>query len=139
MMLEDFLFPGERVMFKSPSEVKYRDGKLDLYITDQRVLAFQRKKERLFAERFRNLSNIRYRETGSIRKVASIILRTVEGYEMEFNGKPSNIRAIWETVRKLGVAKKLGAPIDVQAKCKFCGATVQPGAAVCSECSRILK
>jgi len=139
-MLADFLFPGERVMFKSPSEVKYRNRKCDLYVTDQRLIAFHRKKEWLFAERFRDLSNIRYREVGSIlSKEAVITIKTVEGYEMEFQGKPSNMRAVWQEIQKLDIAKKLGAPVGVQVKCKFCGASVQPGASVCPGCHKILK
>jgi hypothetical protein len=138
-VLEDFLFPGERVLFKSPSEVKYRDGKFDMYITDQRIIAFQKKKEKLFAERFRELNNIRYKETGSLRKEAMIILRTVEGYEMTFNGKPSNVGMVWENIQKLDIAKKLGTSIGAHTKCKFCGATIQPSTLICPKCQKILR
>lgn len=137
--MKAFLFPNEKVIFKSPSEIKYLNDKFDFYITDHRAIVFNKKKKKFFAERFWDIRDIRYKETGLLRRQTSLVLTTVEGYEMEFNGKPSTIGAILKEIQKLDIAKRFGKPLDNMVKCKFCLATVQPDSTVCPECRKILK
>ena len=59
MVLEDFLFPGETIIFQS-GKVKTLNDRFDFYITDQRMLLYKRrgfvlKKDRVIAERIEDI------------------------------------------------------------------------------------
>ncbi|WP_309493402.1 hypothetical protein [Candidatus Hecatella orcuttiae] len=142
MVLEDFLFPGEAVSYKSLSKVKYLGDKFDFYITNQRLILFQGgKKDRLFAERFRDIGSLRYSERGRLLKEASITLENREKYQMEISGKASDMRVIWIALQKKWqeLQKTPSTAEAEKAKCKFCGALMNAGSLVCPTCRKIQK
>lgn len=142
MVLEDFLFPEEVVSYKSPSKVKYLGDKFDFYITNQRLIVFQGgRRDRLFAERFKDIGSLRYSERGRLLKEACITLETHEKYQMELSGKASDMRAIWlELQKKWQELQKTPSPAKPkEVKCKFCGAQMNAGSLLCPKCRRIQK
>ena len=70
MVLEDFLFPGETIIFQS-GKVRTLNDRFDFYITDQRILLYRRrgvvlKKDRIVAERIQDIRTLHYDEKGGI-------------------------------------------------------------------------
>jgi len=134
MVLEDFLFPKEAIKYKSYSKIRYLNEMFELYLTDQRVIAFKQyglfsKKDKMVAERFKDIGVVSYGERGRISKTGIITIKTKEKYEMKFEGKTSDMRAAWKELEKIFKILKT--------RCKFCGAPMVEGSLICPECRKI--
>ncbi len=135
MALKDFLFPDETICYQSSSKVKYLNEKFDFYITSHRYIIFQNtRRNRIFAERFKDIGSIRYSERGRFMREAHITLETNEKYKMALTGNTTCIREIWREIQKKSheiEPKEVG--------CKFCGAKIRADSIICSTCNKILK
>ena len=104
MVLEDFLFPGETIIFQS-GKVKTLNDRFDFYITDQRILLYRRrgvmfKKDRVIAERIEDIRTLHYNEKGIMKKKGVLRIETM-GKKMEpIEGKVFDIKAIWQELQK---------------------------------------
>ena len=104
MVLEDFLFPGETIIFQS-GKVKTLNDRFDFYITDQRILLYRRrgvmfKKDRVIAERIEDIRTLHYNEKGIVKKKGVLRIETM-GKKMEpIEGKVFDIKAIWQELQK---------------------------------------
>ncbi len=103
-MLEDFLFPGEAIVFQS-GRVKSLNDHFDLYITDQRLLLYRRrgvvfKKDRVVAERLEDIKTLHYDEKGVVQRKGVLLIETISKKMEPIEGKVLDIKAIWQELQK---------------------------------------
>jgi hypothetical protein len=104
LVLVDFLYPGEAVVFQS-GKVRTLNDQFFFYITDQRILLHRRrgvffKKDRVIAERLEDIRTMQYSERGTLKKKGVLHIETV-GKKMEpIVGKVADIKAIWQEMQK---------------------------------------
>ena len=104
MVLKDFLFPGETVIFQSGKGETLNDH-FNFYITDQRILLYRRrgvvfKKDRVIAERIEDIRALHYDEKGIMKKKGILCIETISKKMEPIEGKVSDIRAIWQELQK---------------------------------------
>ncbi len=104
LVLEDFLFPGETVIFQS-GKVKTLRENFDFYVTDQRILLYRRrgvvfKKDRIIAERIEDIRTLHYYEKGIARKKGVLSIETLSKKMEPIEGKIEDIKAIWQEIQK---------------------------------------
>jgi hypothetical protein len=104
LVLEDFLFPGEIVIFQS-GKVKTLNDRFDFYVTDQRILLYRRrgvvfKKDRVVAERIEDIRTLHYDEKGIAKKKGVLRIETISKKMEPLEGKVSDIKAIWQELQK---------------------------------------
>jgi len=104
LVLKDFLFPGETVIFQS-GKVETLNDHFNFYITDQRILLYRRrgvvlKKDRIIAERIEDLRTLHYDEKGIVKKKGVLLIETLSKKMEPIEGKVSDIRAIWQELQK---------------------------------------
>jgi hypothetical protein len=103
LVLEDFLFPGEVIVFQS--KVKTLNDHFDFYITDQRILLHRRrgvvfKKDRVISERIEDIMTLHYDEKGLVKKKGVLLIETVSKKMEPIEGKVPDIKAIWQELQK---------------------------------------
>jgi len=104
LVLEDFLFPGETVIFQS-GKVKTLREHFDFYVTDQRILLYRRrgvlfKKDRIIAERIEDIRTLHYYEKGIARKKGVLSIETMSKKMEPIEGKIEDMKAIWQEIQK---------------------------------------
>jgi len=104
LVLEDFLFPGEVIIFQS-GKVETLNDSFDFYITDQRILLHRRrgvlfKKDRVIAERIEDIRTLHYDEKGLVKKKGVLRVETVSKKMEPIEGKVPDIKGIWQELQK---------------------------------------
>ena len=104
MVLSDFLYPDEAVVFQS-GKVRTLNDQFFFYITDQRILLHRRrgvlfKKDRIIAERIEDIRTMQYSERGSLKKRGVLHIETLSKKMAPIVGKVSDIKAIWQEMQK---------------------------------------
>ncbi len=104
MVLTDFLYPGETIIFQS-NKIESLNDNFFLYITDQRILLHRRrgvlfKKDRIVAERIENIRTMQYSERGILRKRGILRIETYSKKMDPIVGKVADIKAIWQEMQK---------------------------------------
>jgi hypothetical protein len=104
LVLSDFLYPGEAVVFQSGT-VRTLNDQFFLYITDQRILLHRRKgvlfkKDRIIAERLEDIRTMQYSEVGTLKKKGILHIETYSKKMDPIVGKVSDIKAIWQEMQK---------------------------------------
>lgn len=104
MVLEDFLLPGEVIIFQS-GNVRSLNDRFVFYITDQRILLHRRrgvvlKKDRVISERIENIRTLNYDEKGLVKKKGVLRIETISKKMEPIEGKAPDIKAIWQELQK---------------------------------------
>jgi hypothetical protein len=104
VVLTDFLYPGETIVFQS-GKIESLNDNFSLYITDQRILLYRRrgvlfKKDRIIAERIEDIRTMQYGEIGILRKKGVLRIETYSKKMDPIVGKVSDIKAIWQEMQK---------------------------------------
>ena len=104
MVLSDFLYPGETIVFQSGKIASLNDH-FFFYITDQRILLYRRrgflfKTDRVIAERLEDIRTMHYVEKGVLRKRGVLCIETLSKKMEPIVGKVSDIKAIWQEMQK---------------------------------------
>jgi hypothetical protein len=104
LVLSDFLYPGEAVVFQSGT-VRTLNDQFFFYITDQRMLLYRRKgvlfkKDRIIAERLEDIRTMQYSEKGTLKKKGVLRIDTYSKKMEPIVGKVSDIKAIWQEMQK---------------------------------------
>ena len=104
MVLSEFLYPGETIVFQSRMIQSLHDN-FFLYITDQRILLYRRrgvlfKKDRIIAERIEDIRSMQYGEMGVMRKKGILRIDTYSKKMDPIVGKVEDIKAIWQEMQK---------------------------------------
>jgi len=104
LVLTDFLYPGETIVFQS-NKIESLNDNFFFYITDQRILLHRRrgvlfKKDRIISERIENVSTMQYTETGVLRKKGVLRIDTYSKKMDPLVGSVVDIKAIWQELQK---------------------------------------
>jgi len=104
LVLEDFLFPNEIVIYQSEKKIRYLGYKFYFYITNRRILVYRRrgkvfKKDRVIAEKLEDIKSLSYNEKGLMRKKARLSVQT-ENKRMFFEGKIPDVKDIWQELQR---------------------------------------
>ena len=104
MVLTEFLYPGETIIFQS-NKIESLNDNFFLYITDQRILLHRRrgvlfKKDRIIAERIEDIRTMQYSERGILRKRGILRIETYSKKMDPIVGKVADIKAIWQEMQK---------------------------------------
>ncbi len=104
MVLTDFLYPGETIVFQS-NKIESLNDNFFFYITDQRILLHRRrgvlfKKDRIIAERIEDIRTMQYVETGVFRKRGILRIETYSKKMDPLVGKVADVKAIWQEMQK---------------------------------------
>lgn len=105
MVLEDFLLPGEVIIFQSPRKVRAYNVSFDFLITDQRILLYRRRgillrKDTIIAERIEDIRTLNYDEKGIVKKKGVLRIETMSMKLEPIEGKVPDIKAIWQELHK---------------------------------------
>ncbi len=100
-MLEDYLIPGEKVVWRGP-EVMMANNRYSVYITDKRFILYRIKgaivkKEDFMAAKLKNIQNVRYREEGLISK-KGILTVDMEKRKMAITGASSAVKSTYQSL-----------------------------------------
>ena len=104
VVLTDFLFPEETIVFQS-NKISSLNDNFFFFITDQRILLYRRrgvvlKKDRIISERIENISSMRYGEIGVVRKKGVLRIETYSKKMDPIVGKVADVKAIWQEMHK---------------------------------------
>jgi hypothetical protein len=104
LVLKDFLYPGETIVFQS-NKIESLNDNFFFYITDQRILLYRRrgvlfKKDRIIAERIEDIRTMQYSERGIFRKRGVLRIETLSKKMDPIVGKVADIKAIWQEMQK---------------------------------------
>jgi len=104
LVLTDFLYPGETIVFQS-GKIESLNDNFFFYITDQRIILYRRrgvffKKDRIIAERIEDIRTMQYGETGIFRKRGILRIETLSKKMDPIVGKVSDVKAIWQEMQK---------------------------------------
>jgi len=104
VVLADFLYPGETIIFQS-NKVQSLNDTFFFFITDQRILLYRRrgvlfKKDRIIAERIEDIRSMHYLEKGIVRKKGVLLIETYSKKMDPIVGKVADIKAIWQEMQK---------------------------------------
>jgi hypothetical protein len=104
LVLTDFLYPGESVVFQS-GKVNSLNDQFFFFITDQRILLYRRrgvlvKRDRIIAERLEDIRTMNYSERGIFRRRGVLRIETFSKKMDAIVGKVADIKAIWQEMQK---------------------------------------
>jgi len=104
LVLTDFLYPGETIVFQS-NKIESLNDNFFFYITDQRILLHRRrgvlfKKDRIIAERIEDIRTMQYSEKGVLKKKGVLRIETLSKKMEPIVGKVSDIKAIWQEMQQ---------------------------------------
>lgn len=101
MTIEDFLMPGEEIRYHGASSLMYADKPYELIITDKRLLLYGRrgrifKKDDIVSQKVEEVQNIRYSESGFIRKEG--VLQIDAKTRFSLVGPPGQVKAVYQQI-----------------------------------------
>jgi hypothetical protein len=104
MVLSEFLYPGEGIIFQS-NKIESLNDNFFFFITDQRILLYRRrgvlfKKDRVIAERLEDVRSMQYGEMGIVRRKGILRIETYSKKMDPIVGKVPDIKAIWQEMQK---------------------------------------
>jgi hypothetical protein len=104
MVLSEFLYPGEGIIFQS-NKIESLNDNFFFFITDQRILLYRRrgvlfKKDRIIAERLEDVRSMQYGEIGVLRRKGILRIETYSKKMDPIVGKVADIKAIWQEMQK---------------------------------------
>jgi ribosomal protein S3 len=104
MVLSEFLYPGEGIIFQS-NKIESLNDNFFFFITDQRILLYRRrgvlfKKDRVIAERLEDVRSMQYGEMGIVRRKGILRIETYSKKMDPIVGKVADIKAIWQEMQK---------------------------------------
>ena len=104
MVLSEFLYPGEGIIFQS-NKIERLNDNFFFFITDQRILLYRRrgvlfKKDRIIAERLEDVRSMQYGEIGVLRRKGILRIETYSKKMDPIVGKVADIKAIWQEMQK---------------------------------------
>ena len=104
VVLTDFLYPGETIVFQS-GKIESLNDNFFFYITDQRIILYRRrgvffKKDRIIAERIEDIRTMQYGERGIFRTWGIVRIETYSKKMAPIVGKVVDVKAIWQEMQK---------------------------------------
>jgi hypothetical protein len=104
MPIENYLLPGERILFWSDFQITYQEAKYKVYITNLRLLLYNEsgllfKKEEIITETFRHITGLQFSEQGTINKKGIFKFSSNKG-EVQLEGPVNGMRGLFKAIQK---------------------------------------
>ena len=105
MTFNQLLSPDESIVYQSPHLIEFLGEKYSFYITTRRLIWYKRdglifKKDNFMSIIINNITDIKFKEEGIIRKIA-IISVEMENKTREFSGKLKDMRGLYNELQSL--------------------------------------
>ena len=104
MPIENYLLPGENILFWSDFQVTHQEAKYKIYITNLRLLLYNEtglvfKKEEIITETFRQITALQFSEQGTINKRGILKFASNKG-EVQLMGPVNGMRGLFKAIQK---------------------------------------
>jgi hypothetical protein len=104
MPIENYLLPGEKILFWSDFQVTHQEAKYKVYITNIRLMLYNEsglvfKKEEIITEGFRQISGLQFTEHGTINKKGIFKFTSNKG-EVQLEGPANGMRGLFKAIQK---------------------------------------
>ena len=104
MPIENYLLPGEKILFWSDFQVTHQEAKYKIYITNLRLLLYNEtglvfKKEEIITESFRQITALQFSEQGAINKRGILKFASNKG-EVRLVGPVNGMRGLFKAIQK---------------------------------------
>jgi len=104
MPIENYLLPGEKILFWSDFQVTHQEAKYKIYITSLRLVLFGEsglvfKKEDIITEGFRQITALQFTEQGTINKRGILKFASTKG-EVLLEGPVNGMRGLFKAIQK---------------------------------------
>ena len=104
MPIENYLLPGEKILFWSDFQVTYQEAKYKVYISNLRLLLYGEsgmvfKKEEIITEAFRQITGLQFTEQGTINKKGIFRFTSNKG-EVQLEGPVNGMRGLFKAIQK---------------------------------------
>ena len=116
MPVENYLLPGEKILFWSDFQVNYQEGKYKVYITNIRLLLYGEsgmvfRKEEIITEAFGQISALQFTEQGNINKRGILRFASNKG-EVQLEGPVNGMRGLFKAIQKQTLDPYPSKPIN---------------------------
>lgn len=116
MPIENYLLPGEKILFWSDFQVTYQDARYKVYITNLRLLLYGEsgllfKKEEIITEAFRQITGLQFTERGSINKKGIFKFSSNKG-EVQLEGPVNGMRGLFKAIQKQTIDPFTSTPLN---------------------------
>jgi hypothetical protein len=107
MPIENYLLPGENIIFWSDFRVNYQEAKYKIYITNLRLLLYNEsglvfKKEEIITEAFRQITALQFTEKGTINRRGTLKFASNKG-EVELEGPVNGMRGLFKAIQRQAI------------------------------------
>ncbi|MDY6985957.1 MAG: hypothetical protein SVE93_06110 [Candidatus Thermoplasmatota archaeon] len=107
MALEDYLFLGEEITYKSTPYVKYQDGQsYEVILTNKRLLLYKTKgfsflkKENIISKKIGEIEDVKYRDKGILPKKG--VIEVICGKNsFSFEGDANSMKTLFKRFQEL--------------------------------------
>jgi hypothetical protein len=104
MPIENYLLPGEKILFWSDFQVAYSEARYKVYITNLRLLLYNEtglvfKKEEIITESFRQITGLQFTEQGTLNKKGILKFSSNKG-EVQLSGPVNGMRGLFKAIQK---------------------------------------
>ncbi len=104
MPIEDYLLPGEKILFWSDFHVTYNQNKYRAYITNLRLLLYVEKgivfkKEEVITENWPQISGLQFRDIGGLSRRGILNFSCSKG-EVELEGPKNGTLGLFKAIQK---------------------------------------
>ncbi|MCW4013443.1 MAG: hypothetical protein NWF07_10700 [Candidatus Bathyarchaeota archaeon] len=104
MPIENYLLPGEKILFWSDFLVTHGEGKYKIYITNLRLLLYNEsgllfKKEEIITETFKQITGLQFSEQGTLTKRGILKFASNKG-EVLLEGPVNGMRGLFKAIQK---------------------------------------
>lgn len=104
MPIENYLLPGEKILFWSDFQVTHQEAKYKVYITNLRLLLYGEsglvfKKEEIITEAWRQITGLQFTEQGTLNKRGVLRFASNKG-EVQLEGPVNGMRGLFKAIQK---------------------------------------
>jgi hypothetical protein len=104
MPINNYLLPGEKILFWSDFHVTYQETKYKVFITNLRLLLYNEsglvfKKEEIITETFPHLTGLQFTEQGTINKKGVFKFSSNKG-EVKLEGPVNGMRGLFKAIQR---------------------------------------
>lgn len=104
MPIDNYLLPGEKILFWSDFSITYNEEKYRVYITNIRLLLYNEtglllKKEEIITETFQQITALQFVEEGRVNKRGTLKFASNKG-QVQLIGPANGMRSLFKAIQK---------------------------------------
>jgi hypothetical protein len=116
MPIENYVLPGEKILFWSDFLVTHNEAKYKVYITNLRLLLYSEsglvfKKEEIITETFRQITGLQFAEQGAISRKGVLKFASTKG-EVLLEGPVNGMRGLFKAIQKQTIDPYQSNPLN---------------------------